>query len=101
MHCLPDIRSLGEVRGGYGILVRRCVCGGGGGTVSLKVGIPFLNHSPCLPGLSNPQFPLAAYCVLSLNKEGVLLRNVNASLVLSDHFPAGGILELGNRSGKE
>ena len=34
-------------------------------------------------------------------KEGVLLRNVSASLVLSDLFPGGGILELGNRSGKE
>ena len=35
------------------------------------------------------------------SKEGVLLRNVSPSLVLSDHFPGGGILELGNRSGKE
>ena len=35
------------------------------------------------------------------SKEGVLLRNVNPSLVLSVHFPGGGILELGNRSGKE
>ena len=37
----------------------------------------------------------------SLDKEGILLRNVSASFVLSDHFPGGGILELGNRSGKE
>ena len=35
------------------------------------------------------------------SKEGVLLRNVSPSLVLCDHFPGGGILELGNRSGKE
>ena len=34
-------------------------------------------------------------------KEGILLRNVSTSLVLSDHFLAGGILELGNKSGKE
>ena len=34
-------------------------------------------------------------------KEGVLLRNVSPSLVLSDHFPGGGIFELGNRSVKE
>ena len=34
-------------------------------------------------------------------KEGVLLRNISPSLVLSDHFPGGGIVELGNRSGKE
>ena len=38
---------------------------------------------------------------IPLSKEGVLLRNVSASLVLSDHLPGGGILELGNRSGKE
>ena len=29
-----------------------------------------------------------------LSKEGVLLRNVSPSLVLCDHFPGGGILEL-------
>ena len=34
-------------------------------------------------------------------KEGVGLRNISASLVLSDQFPGGGILELGNKSGKE
>ena len=28
------------------------------------------------------------------SKEGVLLRNVSPSLVLCDHFPGGGILEL-------
>ena len=38
---------------------------------------------------------------LGSSKEGVLLRNVSPSLVLSDHFPGGGILELGYRSGKE
>ena len=27
-------------------------------------------------------------------KEGILLRNVSPSLVLCDHFPGGGILEL-------
>ena len=36
-----------------------------------------------------------------LGKEGVCLRNISASLVLSDHFPGGGILELRNRSGEE
>ena len=45
---------------------------------------------------SAPTFP-----TVGSTKEGILLRNVNASLVLSDHFPGGGILELGNRSGKE
>ena len=39
--------------------------------------------------------------VRRITKEGVLLRNVSPSLVLSDHFSGGGILELGNRSGKE
>ena len=38
---------------------------------------------------------------VSIDKEGVLLRNVSPSLVLSDHFPGGGILELQCRSGKE
>ena len=40
-------------------------------------------------------------CLLGYSKEGILLRNVSPSLVLSVHFPGGGILELGNRSGKE
>ena len=35
------------------------------------------------------------------SKEGVLLRNVSPSLVLCDHFPGGGILELQNGSSWE
>ena len=31
---------------------------------------------------------------VGLGKEGVLLRNFSPSLVLCDHFPGGGILEL-------
>ena len=34
-------------------------------------------------------------------KEGVLLRNVSPSLVLCDHFPGGGILELQTGSSSE
>ena len=37
--------------------------------------------------------------VCTNSKEGV--RNISAFMVLSDHFPGGGILELGNRSGEE
>ena len=32
--------------------------------------------------------------MLTVAKEGVLLRNVRPSLVLSDHFPGGGILKI-------
>ena len=40
-------------------------------------------------------------CLLGYSKEGIVLRNGSASLVLSVHFHGGGIHQLGNRSGKE
>ena len=48
---------------------------------------------------SRPTQTLRASCfalqwTIGYSKEGVLLRNVSPSLVLCDHFPGGGILEL-------
>ena len=52
-------------------------------------------------GGTEAPYPTQVYTDTGGGKEGVLLRNVSASLVLSDRFPGGGILELGNRFGKE
>ena len=73
-----------------------CSCINSSISNGLSFGAPdiFYSRALLLIKISGGQRKIRGPVRFRVTKEGVLLRNVRPSLVLCDHFPGGGILEV-------